>query len=263
MLVPLVLAFQTSHPHSDAQLVSSVSVAAPGKPFLAAIHMKMDPTWHTYWINPGDSGTPVTVDWTLPPGWKASPILWPTPHRIEIGGLVNYGYENQALFLVKLTPPPTAKTAQIKGQLTWLICQKGCLPAKQAIDLTLPIGTEKANPNWANAIQAAAIQLPATSTANHFAATRSGKTIQLTIRGPHPANVKNLYFFPANETIEPAAKQILSVKGDNLVVTLKVSDFAPANISRLKGLLSAGEGQKWEHNTDTIVVDTPVETNGR
>ena len=33
----------------------------PGQPFWVALRLKMDPGWHTYWKNPGDSGLPTKI----------------------------------------------------------------------------------------------------------------------------------------------------------------------------------------------------------
>ncbi|MCK7479891.1 MAG: protein-disulfide reductase DsbD N-terminal domain-containing protein [Candidatus Moduliflexus flocculans] len=34
------------------------------------------------------------MTWSLPPGVMAAGLEWPAPERIDIGGLVNYGYHN-------------------------------------------------------------------------------------------------------------------------------------------------------------------------
>jgi thiol:disulfide interchange protein DsbD len=41
------------------------------------IKMDMQKNWHTYWKNPGDSGGPIEVSWTLPDGMTISDIYWP------------------------------------------------------------------------------------------------------------------------------------------------------------------------------------------
>ncbi len=44
--------------------------------------MMMRQNWHVYWRNPGDSGLPPEVAWTLPAGFSAGPLQWPAPSRI-------------------------------------------------------------------------------------------------------------------------------------------------------------------------------------
>jgi hypothetical protein len=40
----------------------------PGKPVWVGLQLKHQPQWHTYWKNPGDSGLPTQLAWTLPAG---------------------------------------------------------------------------------------------------------------------------------------------------------------------------------------------------
>ena len=61
------------------------------------IKMDMQKNWHTYWKNPGDAGYPTHVSWKLPEGVIKSEISWPTPEKIYVGDLVNYGYKDKYL----------------------------------------------------------------------------------------------------------------------------------------------------------------------
>jgi len=61
--------------------------------------------WHTYWKNPGDSGTPPAIYWSMPKGFEVSEIVWPTPEKLPYTPLMNYGYSEQVLLLQRLTLP--------------------------------------------------------------------------------------------------------------------------------------------------------------
>jgi thiol:disulfide interchange protein DsbD len=76
-----------------------------GKPLSLGLLIRHAPHWHTYWKNPGDSGLPTTLEWTLPAGVQAGPIEWPTPKRLPIGPLVNYGYDGTVLLPVTVAVP--------------------------------------------------------------------------------------------------------------------------------------------------------------
>src|SRR5882672_1857647 len=71
--------------HVEAELVADKSAAQPGKPLLVGLKLRMEPQWHTYWKNPGDSGLPTKIQWILPEGWKAGEILWPYPQPLPVG----------------------------------------------------------------------------------------------------------------------------------------------------------------------------------
>ncbi|MEK7706658.1 MAG: protein-disulfide reductase DsbD domain-containing protein, partial [Verrucomicrobiota bacterium] len=65
--------------HTRATLILSASAAKPGETITAGVHLKMDPGWHTYWKNPGESGKATEIKWQLPPGITAREIQWPRP----------------------------------------------------------------------------------------------------------------------------------------------------------------------------------------
>src|SRR5882672_7983548 len=95
----------------EAKLLADTATVAPGQPFTAGLLLKMAPGWHTYWQFPGDAGIPTEIKWNLPPGWKAGPIQWPIPLKLsEPGGIQIYGYHDEVLLMVALTPP--AKIAE-------------------------------------------------------------------------------------------------------------------------------------------------------
>ena len=70
---------QAATPQVRAELIASVTAVQPGEQIQLGLHQKIIPHWHTYWVNPGDSGLPTTIAWTLPDGTKAGDIQWPTP----------------------------------------------------------------------------------------------------------------------------------------------------------------------------------------
>src|SRR5262245_23295676 len=78
--------------HLVVQLVSEQESIAPGQAFSVAIHFALEPGWHLYWTNPGDSGEPPRVEWELPAGFTAEPPQWPAPRRITTERFVDYGY---------------------------------------------------------------------------------------------------------------------------------------------------------------------------
>jgi len=128
--------------HIAAALVADTTAVVPGKPFTAGLHLHIEPGWHTYWQNPGDSGLPVTVRWNLPPGWKAGALQWPLPQKQveEIG--TTYGYEGEVLLLAELTPPgdlPVGETVTLEANASWLVCAKTCVPGRATVTLTLPV----------------------------------------------------------------------------------------------------------------------------
>src|SRR5690349_17133823 len=140
--LPVLAAPVVKTEHVEAQLVSDKASAQPGKPVAVGLKLRMAEHWHTYWKNPGDSGLPTKIQWTLPEGWKAGEIQWPYPRPLPIGPLMNYGYEDEVVLLTQLTPPADAKpgSAAIKAKAEWLVCKDICIPEKGELELALPVG---------------------------------------------------------------------------------------------------------------------------
>ena len=86
-------------PHVTTELVAESLAVAPGSTLQAAVVLTADKGWHTYWRNPGDAGEATAIAWTLPEGWRAGDIVWPAPHRLPVGPIMNYGYEGRVLLV--------------------------------------------------------------------------------------------------------------------------------------------------------------------
>src|SRR5206468_2203345 len=111
--------------------------APPGGEVELAIHMRTAPGWHGYWLNPGDAGLPMDVQWQLPPGFSAGPLRYPVPTRLTVAGLMNYVYERDYAVLVRLkVPAGAAGTIPIRADARWLACtDKICVPEHGQLSL--------------------------------------------------------------------------------------------------------------------------------
>ena len=120
------------------------------QPIWVGLQIEHAPGWHTYWKNPGDSGLPTELRWTLPPGVQAGDIAWPLPRKIAIGPLANYGYEGAVLLPVPLTitpgyqPGPRQDALPIKLHASWLVCRQECIPQEGDFSLRLPLRSSTA-----------------------------------------------------------------------------------------------------------------------
>jgi thiol:disulfide interchange protein DsbD len=136
----------------EPQLVVSAARAEPGTPLQVGVLFRVQRGWHVYWRNPGDSGLPTSVRWTVPPGFQVSPLRWPIPRRFEQpGGLVGYGYADAVLLGATLTPPPgwtPDGPFPLRADVGWLACESLCIRGTKALELTLDgkVGPPAVNP---------------------------------------------------------------------------------------------------------------------
>ena len=179
----------------------------PGKPVWVGLQIAHQPDWHTYWKNSGDSGLPTVLDLKLPAGIDPGEIAWPTPKKIPIGTLANYGYEGTVLLPVPLMVAQTFSGTQldIKLKAAWLVCKKECIPQEGDFALSVPVqsstGLQRA------AFQAAFDASPRPLKADTSQIEVAGKTIKVSLAGlPAALTGKTLAFFPeTGSVIEPAA----------------------------------------------------------
>ncbi len=132
-------------PHLRVSLVSSAKTIAPGAGFQTGLHFKMEPGWHVYWMNAGDSGEPPSVKWQLPEGISAGPIQYPAPHRLPYGPLTDFGYPDEVLFPIDMDVTSALKpgaVATLAAKVDWLVCRESCIPGKASLALHLPTGAE-------------------------------------------------------------------------------------------------------------------------
>ena len=131
---------ETGADHVRVDVVTDASATTPGKPFTVGVRFRIDPGWHIYWTNPGDSGTPTRVKLDLPPGWSAGDTEYPTPAVLKFpGDLTNYGYEHEVVLLVPVTPGPTnGSPPRVDVEADYLVCKDVCLPGRATVQLDPP-----------------------------------------------------------------------------------------------------------------------------
>jgi thiol:disulfide interchange protein DsbD len=185
-------------PQVRAELVAHAPEGvAPGKPLWLGLKIEHAPHWHTYWKNPGDSGLPTTLNWTLPAGATAGEIQWPTPGRLPIGPLMNYGYEGTLLLPVPLTvsAPPVGGALEVKLRADWLVCKDVCIP--QGGDFALKIPAQATTSGHAALFDTARAALPRPAPGAQATASVEGQELALRVSGlPADWQGKKLGFLP-------------------------------------------------------------------
>ncbi len=130
-------------PRVTATLAPELAVAAPGTRVDVILHQRIIDGWHTYWENPGDSGQPIDVAWTLPDGVTAGPLRYPVPEPIRVGPLMNHGYSKETAVLAGLAIPgdwPAGRPVPVQAHATWLVCEEVCIPEEARFAFSLPTG---------------------------------------------------------------------------------------------------------------------------
>lgn len=242
--------------HVAATLVAKSRNATPGSPLVVGLQLKIEPGWHTYWINPGDSGLPTTIDWTLPPGLKANPIVWPTPVRFNYGPVVGYGYKNEVLLPVTIEIPGNLQPGTelvLSAHANWLVCSDVCVPEDARLTISLPVGTAlDPDPQWAEAFASAAGKTPVP---NPFPvdASFSGDAVVLHLETGDATQLRDIVFFPLDaDVIRNDAPQTVVADAGGLKLTLQ-RDLSGSVPTAINGVLAFRDLSADRSDTPTAI----------
>lgn len=149
MLTPVVLAFTlvasevhalqsewTDLPNARARLL------ADGDPMTGqltvGLEIELDKGWKTYWRTPGDSGIPLTLDWSAAQNVETKDLLFPTPIRFADAYGESIGYKDHVVFPIKLTLTNKGHGSKVAFEAFLGICREVCIPVRQAFSLSVP-----------------------------------------------------------------------------------------------------------------------------
>jgi DsbC/DsbD-like thiol-disulfide interchange protein/cytochrome c biogenesis protein CcdA len=224
----------------EPQLVAE-GPAPPGGEVELAIHMRTNPGWHGYWLNPGDAGLPMDVQWQLPKGFAAGPLRYPVPTRLTVAGLMNYVFERDYAVLVRLKVPAGAKGAvPIRADAHWLACtDKVCVPEQGQLALDLPVGSSTPNraqfDQWRRALPQPLV------TVGHFEV--AGDRLRVAIPLPASVELRDPYVFPiTDKVVDYEAPQSFRRSGDWVVAELAMKTVP----EQFSGVLASAEGRGLE-----------------
>jgi len=238
--------------HLHVQLLVLPQGLNRGASATAGLYFKLEPGWHVYWKNAGDSGEPPHMRWTLPDGITAGPLQFPAPRRLPLGPLMDFGYEDEVLFPFTLNVAKTAKPgpATLHAKVDWLVCREVCIPGKAELEEIRPVAD---HPVKAVSLAADAglfkrlsgripKPLPAPAKATFQPAPQGFRLAVETGRRETSA-----LFFPADQDIlDYPAPQKFTATAKGFTLDLKKDANLTAHPAQLKGVLELSGGRAFE-----------------
>ena len=122
--------------HAKASLITNLQSSSQ-ESFYVGIRLQMQDGWHTYWENPGDSGSPFEATWTTDAGVIIENVSWPTPQTIPYPPLMTYGYEGDIVFPFQVFRSLDTELTEISLDFDFLICADICIPEQATLTLDL------------------------------------------------------------------------------------------------------------------------------
>jgi thiol:disulfide interchange protein len=256
--------------HLQVRLIVLPQALTRGEPADAGLYFKLEPGWHIYWKNAGDSGEPPHIRWTLPDGITAGPLQFLPPKRLPLGPLMDFGYEGEALFPFTVNVGKTTKPGPVdlRAKVDWLVCREVCIPGKAELSVSR------------NVLATAATSSPAPADEEIF------KRFASKLPEPLPARFKAVFqpspdgfrlavqtgqqessatFFPTEQGIldNPAPQKFTPTHG-GLILDLKKDTNLSTNPAQLSGLLELSDGRAFELTAQPgVVTGGAAPTSGR
>jgi thiol:disulfide interchange protein DsbD len=267
-------ALPDAKPKVVASLVPERASIAPGGTLAIALNEVIRKDWHTYWVNPGDSGAPTQIKWHLPPGWSAGAIQWPYPKRLPVGPLMNFGYEDEVALISDVKAPADAKPgdkATLSADVMWLVCSDVCIPEETHVTLPLTVTASPPPPDEKTAAFFAAARNKLPHASPWRAVYDAGdKRFALLVESPELASARprEAALYPyADGLVESAAPQQLGTSDKGFVVQ-SATGYKLANkdkraaIGKFAGLLvlTGADGRVDALNVDAEPGVVPLES---
>lgn len=235
-----------SEKHVRTSVSAGVTSYRPGEPFYLYLKADITEPWHAYYRNPAAAGMPMQAELTVPQGFRAEGPYVSVPERTvdEIG--VAYTY-SKPVFVWKVTPEAaTEGAAEFSVTCTAQVCKEGSCNPPETHTASMVLNSGDGAPSAAPGMEKQAETLGDTELS--FSAVPTAGGIQLSFS--YPEELKQVYFFSDDNSINPVAEQVLTREGNTYTLTLPRNDNSDAMypvadestlgqpLQRLKGLLA-------------------------
>ena len=220
--------------NSSLELFTQNTIISDEKEIYLLARFSLEKDWHTYWLNPGDSGEAATFEWDLPEGFQVTGPFWPEPEVIPYPPLTTYGYTDNLNLLFKISIPNDAREINtITVNSKWLVCADVCIPQEGKAKVSIQKSISSEFSNESGLINKAILNLPEKIETPILAIVENNN---LVLKSNLIKSVNsNIYFFPFREGVIDYSKKQKILEKDNSY-SLRIPLMAnKTNISLLKG----------------------------
>ena len=231
-------------------LVAESIEPAAGQSTRIAIRMNAMPGWHGYWLNPGDVGMPLKVEWAAPAGVRFGDLAYPAPSLLRTSGLLSYVLPGDHYLTTYMTLPKRmarGTAIPIVAQLSWLACsESACTAERGEARLTLEVGDGSKSDITGDVFVEIDKEMPRALAG--ISAIVKGRGLRIALPLGHRLNLSKAHIFFADQAIPTGAEQTVSHKHGRDFID--VAQVQPGKASQLQGVISDGE-QAWSFSTTT------------
>jgi DsbC/DsbD-like thiol-disulfide interchange protein len=246
------------------RLISDVNAIVPGQTLTVALEIRHAPGYHTYWRNAGTVGLPTNIDWKLPDGFSAGPMLWPRPEISKMAIYTVWGYESDTLLLSDIQVPeelPLGKAATLAAEIQWMACARDCNPGFKTFSISLPVAeTADVDGELRKRFDAVRRDQPAKLDAWQASAHHNGEQYRLTLQrvGKQARAVKQARFFGYQRQVSSNGEQQVEVDEDRIQLLLPREIHMHEYHERLTGLVLCPDGWLADGSHPVMAIDIPL-----
>ena len=115
-----------------------IGAGAPeGGRHLAGVEIRLAPRSLTYWKLPGDAGVPPAFSFEGSRNLASATPLYPPPRRFPEAGGEAFGYMDEVVFPLIVTPVDPARPVNLVLKFDYATCEQLCIPAQASLRLDL------------------------------------------------------------------------------------------------------------------------------
>ncbi len=236
--------------HVDVTLLSERAHWPPGEQAWLGLHLDHEKHWHTYWVNPGDSGLVTKLRWELPEGISAGEPAWPHPERFEIADIVNFGYGDEILIPIPLQIDADLADGDypIGLRASWLICEVECIPGQAELGMTLQVRGGEAGAlvrKWQPAFAEARARAPVAVAWEARFALEDRQVVLEIDAGSQWQDQRQVLLYPQTERfISNALPRAMHAEGSSWRYLYALNDFYDDTPERLDIVLVGASGSE-------------------
>jgi DsbC/DsbD-like thiol-disulfide interchange protein len=211
-LVPEARAQDSSQWQKDSHsAVRLVAGSRSGAVLLGGIAFQLQPGWHTYWRNPGDSGVPPRFDFSKSDNVETVTVLWPAPMKFDDGaGGIALGYVRQVVLPLRIVAKNADRPVTLRADINYAVCEKLCIPVEASAELAFNSVASTEDATLFAALDTvpkpASIGDPNPLTIRDV--RREGKTVLIDVVAPDPGKVELFAEGPTPDWALPVPKPL-------------------------------------------------------
>tara|TARA_R110000868_G_scaffold189695_2_gene433135 strand:+ start:179937 stop:182174 length:2238 start_codon:yes stop_codon:yes gene_type:complete len=228
-------------PHVSARIITDHENISTTKPFNIGVELNIQPGWHIYWENPGDTGFKTEIDLTFDKNVNVlEPFKTKTPQTFNTAGLINYGFDKNVLYFTaaEYTDAKNDFSLFVTANIKYLVCNEICIPEEISVQRAFTLGSDT-TPSVDASVFATAQSLTAISNPNVSASAKNVNHFYVIEIKGLDSGVASASFIPNEEgIIEDNYKQTWIKTNSGYTLTLKKDIQSKKDVKDINGILN-------------------------